>query len=188
MRAIISLLFLMLAGFCAPLYAEPLPYEMVLKDSKVVFYYTLLGQQTRGVFPVSKAEISIDLLDVRNSKLDVTIATKSARAGDALMTLAIRGPELLSTQTHPYARFKSTRILAKSSEVTIDGDLTLKGVTRPVSLNAVFLRHAEAPSDNSELILKVGGAISRRDFGVVGFPELVGDTIILQFTVYLLRK
>jgi len=103
------------------------------------------------------------------------------------VTLAIKGPDLLATGQHPYARFVSTRVVPNGNGARITGDLTLKGVTRPITLDAVFKRRADAPADNSELILEISGEVKRAAFEVVGFPQLVDDTIALRFMVHLIR-
>ena len=188
MRGLTYLILLCVFCFAGPVLAEPVPYELDLKKSEVVFSYALGSQDTKGVFPIASADTVVDLTNVRRSTLDVKVATKFVRAGDPFVTLAIRGPELLATGKHPYARFVSTSVIPSANGAKIVGDLTLKGVTRPVTLDAVFQRRADAPKDNSELILMVSGSVSRSDFGVVGFPDLVGDEIVLRFMVHLLRK
>ncbi len=168
--------------------AGPVPYALDLKASKVAFFYAMGGRETRGVFPVQSAATMVDLQDVRRSSLDVTIATKFVQAGDPLVTMAMRGQELLATGQHPTARFVSTRVVPNGNGARITGDLTLKGVTRPVTLDAVFQRRADAPADNSELILQVAGSVSRKAFGVIGYPKLVEDEIALRFQVHLVRE
>ena len=187
MRGTFFVILLGVFGFAGPVLAEPFPYELDLKKSEVVFSYILGGRDTKGAFPISSADTVIDLKNVRRSTLDVKVATKFVRAGDAIVTMALRGPELLATGKHPYARFVSTDVSPSANGARITGDLTLKGVTKPVTLDAVFQRRADAPSDNSELILMVSGKVSRLEFGIVGFPGLVGDEIGLRFMVHLLR-
>ena len=187
MHRMFSLILLVVFSLARAGYAEPFPYELDLKKSEVGFTYVLGGSDTNGVFPITSAETVIDLKNVRRSTLDVKIATKFVRAGDPFVTMAIRGPELLSTGKHPYARFVSTSVAPSPNGAKITGDLTLKGVTKPVTLDAVFQRRADSPSDNSELILLVSGKVSRAEFGVVGFPDFVGDEIGLRFMVHLQR-
>lgn len=187
MTRAICLCFLMLCGGTS-LWAKPVSYALDITESKVVFFYTMGGQENQGVFPISSATTLVDLQDVRRSSLDVKIATKFTRAGDPFVTLAIKGPDLLATGEYPYARFVSTRVVPNADGARITGDLTLKGVTRPITLDAVFQRRADAPADNSELILKVSGEVKRAAFGVTGFPKLVDDTISLRFLVHLVRE
>ena len=185
LRFVLSLGLLMAA---LPGLAGPVPYDLDLKASKVVFFYAMNGRETRGVFPVERATTLVDLQDVRRSSLDVTVATRFVQAGDPVVTLAIQSADMLATGRHPTAHFVSTRIVPNEKGAQITGDLTLKGVTHPVTLDAVFQRRADAPADNSELILQVKGTVSRKAFGVIGFPELVDDEITLRFQVHLIRE
>ncbi|WP_299356315.1 YceI family protein [uncultured Shimia sp.] len=169
-------------------WAGPVPYSLDIKASKVAFFYSLGGRKIEGSFQVSQAMTMVDLQDVRRSTLDVTIATKSVRAGDALVTIAMRGDDLLATKQYPSAHFVSSRVVPNANGARVTGDLTLKGVTRPVTLDAVFQRRADAPTDNSELILQVTGAVSRKAFDISGYPDLVGDIITLNFQVHLNRE
>lgn len=181
-------LFLCFLFWITAVSAEPVPYALDLKASKVVFFYTMSGREGRGVFPVSSATTYVDLKNVRLSSIDTTVATKFVQAGDPLVSLALRGQDMLATRKHPSARFVSKKVEPYQDGVRVHGDLTLKGTTRPVTLNAVFQRYADAPKDNSELILQVSGTVSRKAFGINGYPEMVGDDITLRFQVHLFRE
>ena len=63
----------------------------------------------------------------------------------------------------------------------------MRGQTRPIVLEAKFMREADAPLDNSKLVLRIEGGVNRSDYGVTGFQKLVGDRINLGFLVYLDR-
>lgn len=171
-----------------PLVADPKPYALDLQSSKVVFFYELAGQSAKGVFPVRSATTLVDLKDVRRSSLDVVISTKGVRVANPLVAVALPGADLLHTARYPEARFVSSRVLARADGVRIEGELTLKGIRRPVSLQAVFQRRADAPEDNSELILRVIGDVRRSDFGIKGYADVVADTIRLDFVVVLERE
>lgn len=93
---------------------------------------------------------------------------------------------MLDAGNHPIVRFRSTRIRlgAKgriSEGARIEGDLTLRGVTRPISLNAVLSRPSgSAPDDLSVLFVDLDGQLSRASFGASGYPDLVADTVELD--------
>lgn len=167
--------------------AKPVAYDLDLKKSKVVFYYEFGGNPQKGLFPVIRAQTMVDLQNARRTTLDVTISTKGVKTSDPFSTIGLHGVTLLNTAAHPTARFKSTKVTSGANGAKVTGDLTLNGTTRAITLDAVFQREALAPTDNSELILQVSGDISRAAFGVLGYPNLVGDTITLRFVVYLTR-
>ncbi len=59
--------------------------------------------------------------------------------------------------------------------------VTIRGVTKPLTLNAVFYRQkGSAPKDLSKLSILLTGSISRAAFGATGYPKLVGDRIDLR--------
>lgn len=181
-------IFVLTMALVAPALAQPVSYALDLRQSRVAFYYVVNGYQKRGFFPVVRAETRVDLQDVRRSTLDVTISTRRVQAADPLGTFGLRTEAMLATGRFPEARFVSTQVVPNERGGWITGDLTLKGVTRPVTLYALFQRPSDAPADNSELILQLSGAVSRNAFGVSGFAGQVEDRIALRFQVHLRRE
>lgn len=167
--------------------AEPYAYMLDVKRSNVAFFYDLGGLATKGHFPISEADVTVDLANVSASEVRVRIATEFARAGGAFATMAMRSPDLLHTGAYPYAEFISHTVSRSATGARILGDLTLRGQTRPIVLEAKFMREADAPLDNSKLVLRIEGGVNRSDYGVTGFQKLVGDRINLGFLVYLDR-
>ncbi len=174
----------MLAGAAL---AAPETYILDRNQSRVGFTYDRGDQQGKGFFPVQSAEVTLDLERVQNSMVDVTLSVKEARAGDLFSTSAMKSAEVLNADRFPIARFKSTQVRREGQGVEIDGQLTLRGTTRPATVQARILRRPDAPKDNSELVLEITGGVNRFDFGATGYPNFVGDQIGLKFFVWLNR-
>ena len=93
----------------------------------------------------------------------------------------MKGPQVLNTDRFPEIRFRSTSITGDLRGARVTGDLTVRGVTRPVTLNAGLYRQSGTEiCDRSRLIVQLTGSISRAAFGADGFPGFVDDEINLN--------
>ena len=164
-------------------FAAPTSYSLQADRSEVGFVYTLSGANSRGSMPVRSANIVIDLQQFSNSSADVTLDVTRARTGLIFATEALKAASVLDARGHPTIRFQSTAVRANnprnlSEGGQIDGLLTIRGVTRPVTLNAAVFRQRGAPAgDLSQLSFRISGAVNRSDFGASGYSDIVADRI-----------
>lgn len=174
-------------------FAAPVNYDLQRDRSEVGFVYTLAGAENRGEMPVVNADISIDFQQFSASSVDVSVDVSSARTGLIFATEALKAKSVLDAGNHPTVRFQSTAIRAKdprnlSAGGEIDGLLTIRGVTRSVTLNAaVFRQQGTAEGDLSQLSFRISGAVSRAAFGATGYSDIVQDTIQLDIAARVIR-
>jgi polyisoprenoid-binding protein YceI len=118
--------------------------------------------------------------------VDVEVHASGARTGLFLATEALKSAEVLDTNRFPLIRFASTSVqLSQSGRLSdgarITGDLTIRGATRPVSLEAQILRPpGTAADDLRRLTESLRGGLSRSAWGITGYPGLVDDRISLD--------
>ncbi|MEO1638175.1 MAG: YceI family protein [Pseudomonadota bacterium] len=166
--------------------AAPVNYALQKDRSDVGFVYTLSGAENRGSMPVRAADIVIDFDNFGASSVDVSVDVAAARTGLIFATEAMKGASVLDARNHPTIRFQSTGVRPSdprnlSAGGQIDGNLTIRGVTRPVTLNAALFRQAgTAEGDLSQLSFRISGQVSRADFGAAGFADIVDDLITLE--------
>ena len=161
--------------------AAPETYRLDTARSTVGFTYTLAGSVGRGTMPVAAAEMTLDLARPAQSRVNVTLDARGAKAGFFLATQAMKGPQGLDTARHPLITFRSTRITGTLRAARVEGMLTAHGTTRPVTLDAgLYGQRNSAPEDLTRLTVLLTGEIDRHAFGVSGFPDLVGPTIGLR--------
>ncbi|MEO0484274.1 MAG: YceI family protein [Pseudomonadota bacterium] len=176
-----ALLFLAL-----PALADPVPYTLDAERSSVAFSFELLGGTTRGTMPVEAAQIALDFDTLSNSRTDVTLDAAGAATGFGPATAAMRGSRVLDTEAFPTITFTATDISGTFSQGRVTGLVTIKGVTRPVTMDAQVLRQAgTAVGDLSRLTVRLTGQVDRHDFGVDGYRDLVGPIITLDITTRL---
>lgn len=166
--------------------AVPTHYTLVPSGSRVGFQFNLNGIAQTGTIPVEQAKITIDPLQLAASRVEVTLNVTKARTGLIFITQVMTGPEVLDATRFPTIRFVSRRVILGaagrlSGGAKIIGDLTLRGVTKPVTLQAAIYRsRGTAANDLSQLDVTLNGRISRAAFGADGFSDLVSDTVALN--------
>jgi polyisoprenoid-binding protein YceI len=100
------------------------------------------------------------------STVDVTIAMGSVESGSTDRDDHLRSPDFFDVDNHPTARFRSTAVTADATRATVTGDLTIKGVTRPVVLDVEYLGQVRDPWDNDRAVFSAGATIDREDWGL----------------------
>lgn len=174
-------------------FAAPVSYALQSDRSEVGFIYTLSGAQNRGTMPVSQASIIIDFETFTASSVDVSVDVRGARTGLIFATEALKAGSVLDARNHPTIRFQSTAIRPNdlrnlSAGGKIDGMLTIRGVTQPVTLDAsLFRQQGTEAGDLSQLSFRISGAVRRSDFGANGYSDLVADTIQLDIAARVVR-
>jgi len=186
MRALSLLLWLLLAA-TAP--AAPVPYALQVEDSVVAFEVDFGPDLIEGRMPVARADIRLDLSRLENSAVSVTLDVTDATTNNPFATQALKSPRVLDARDHPDIRFESTRITRTGpTEARVQGRLTMRGVTHPVTLTATLYRQrGTLPGDLSRLSILLEGAVSRSAFGATGWAERVGDEVRLRILARLRR-
>jgi polyisoprenoid-binding protein YceI len=145
----------------APCMAGAADYA-VQPGSTLGFTSNFQGSSFDGHFNKWTAAISYDAAKLATSKFDVTVDLSGVKTGDNDRDSALPGPDFFDVAKYPQAHFVTTAFHQQGTQVIADGMLTLRGVTKPVSLNVVF-----KPQGNGAT-LDVTGTVKRLDFGVGG--------------------
>lgn len=161
--------------------AAPERYLLDTARSQVTFTYSFQGREQQGTMPVQAAKMVLDLDTLSASRVSVTLNARAARAGFVFATNAMRGKTMLDTDAHPAITFRSTSIRGSLRGAAVTGQLTIRGVTRPVTLKAgLYRQQGTARTDRDNLVVLLTGEISRSAFGASGYPNMVGDRIGLR--------
>lgn len=169
-----------------PVIARPQRYVLDTVGSQVGFRFRLLGVMQAGQMPVRQADITIDPDNLTASRVDVRLDAAAAETGLDYATSALKAPGVLDVAHYPEIRFQSTKVqLAPdgrlSGGASLRGLLSLRGVTRPITLQAgLFRMRGSAPDDFSRLSVVMTGALSRASFGATGYADLVADRVELD--------
>ncbi len=171
-------------------HAAPIPYQLMAAQSSVGFGVDLGNDRLVGSMPVRAADLALDFNDVSRSKVAVSIDAANVRTGVFFATDAVRSADLLDVARHPTITFRSRAIRAGASaaEAVVQGDVTIKGVTAPVTLNTVLTQErSTVGQDNPPLTLNLSGAVNRLDFGLTAFQQFVGPRVTLDIRAQIRR-
>ena len=164
--AIILLLALVLPGTAAAA-----DYTMQPASSTLGFSNTFQGEAFQGHFEQWTAAIRYDPANLAASKFDVTVQLASVKTGDSDRDSALPGEAFFDAAKFPQAHFVTTGFRRSGNQVIADGTLTLRGVSKPVSLQVNFAPRVGGAT------LDVSGAVQRLDFGV-GSGEYADTSVI----------
>jgi polyisoprenoid-binding protein YceI len=154
------------------------------------FSYKHLGYSTQlSRFNKTTGTITLDAA-AGTGTVDVTIDMTSVDTGSELFDGHIQGPDYLHTEQYPTATFKSTAVkFAGDKPVTIDGQLTVKGVTKPVTLTVTSYQRMPHPMVKKDAIgADATTVIKRSDFGAGKNAPYVGDEVTLTIALEAIRQ
>jgi polyisoprenoid-binding protein YceI len=172
-----------------PALARPVIYLMDPAASTVGFETDFGPDKITGDMPVDSATLRLDFDSVANSQIDVRLGAAAASASFPFAAQALKGPKVLDTATHPDIHFESTKINTTADGASVAGNLTIRGVTKPVTLAAVIWRQKGTEAgDLSRLTLRLTGRVNRSDYGATGWADMVGDEVRIIITARISRK
>jgi polyisoprenoid-binding protein YceI len=135
--------------------------------------------KVRGQF--KEAEATLDLAEnVADSKVNATIKTASFDSGDVNRDGHVRGEDFFDVEKFPEISFVSNAIVPKGDAYELQGDLTIKGVTRPVALETELHGVAVDPFGNTRAGLTAETTISRKDFGLTWNAVLEAGGVLVS--------
>ena len=169
-----------------PAQAAPRRYVLDTAGSEVGFQFIMSGLPTRGSIPILRADILLDTNRLEAATVDVELDAQGAYTPAPFALDALRSPLVLGVDEFPRIRFKSRRVqLGPDGRISggakITGDLTLRDITRPITLDAALYRAPGSAVDDLErLSAQLTGSLSRAAFGATGYAQLVADTVTLD--------
>jgi polyisoprenoid-binding protein YceI len=148
--------------------------------TQVEFAAKHLGMMTvRGHFAEVRATGNIYPDKPEASSLEVTIQAASIRSHNETRDNDLRSSNFLEVDKYPTITFKSTKIEpAGQDRYTMTGDLTIKGNTRPVTLNVVKYGEFNDPMMGHRIGYSAEGRINRKDFGLTFNMMLDGKWVV----------
>lgn len=155
----------------------------------------MMFSTVRGTFTKFDGTIVVDYDNPANSKVDVTIDASSVDTRDEKRNAHLHSSDFFEVEKYPNLTFKSTRIDFKSDEdFTVYGDLTIRGVTQPVAIEAELTGHGTNPWGADVAGFEGKTKINRKDFGLnwntalEAGGVLVGDEIKITMELEVVKQ
>ena len=191
MRHLLTRILVCLALFSVPPAAGAVPMAYDLEtDSSVVGFAWMLGPDTvKGTMPVKRADMVIDFDSAANTRVAVALDVTGAVAGFPFATQGMKSRKVLWADRYPEITFESTAIRPDADGAEVDGLLTVRGITKPVTFRAQLYRQkGTVPGDRDRMAIVVTGSLSRAAFGADGWAGMAGDTVDLTILARIRRK
>lgn len=178
------------AAVVAPAFAAPVSYGVEANHTFPRFSYTHLGfttQQSR--FDKTTGTVVYDK-EGRTGSVDITIETSSVSTGSTLFNQHIQAEDFLDTAKYPTVTFKSTKVNFDGDKpVSIEGDLTMKGITKRVTLTITRFLAAPHPIQKKDTIgADAFTIVKRTDFNMGKYAPAVSDEVRIDIAIEALKQ
>ncbi len=166
------------------------PYAFDVLHSQIIFFVDHLGfSKSAGHFRRFDGSLYFEPGQWDDARVEVNIEVASIDMGDATWNEHMLADNFFKVSEHPQMQFKSTGMqVVDANRATLQGELTLLGETRPVSLDVQFNKAGVHPFNGKEVVgFSASGSLKRSDFGMEAYLPAVGDEIELRIEVEATR-
>ena len=154
------------------------------------FSYSHFGYSTQlSRFNKTTGKIVLDK-EAKTGSVDVVIDMKSVDTGYTVFNGHIQGEDFLDTEKYPTATFKSTSVKFDGDKpVAVEGNLTIKGVSKAVTLNVSSFQLMPHPMLKKDAIgANASTKISRTEFNAGKYAPYVGDEVTIDIAVEAVKE
>ena len=171
-------------------FAAPQTYQIDSNHTFPSFSYTHMGLSTQQLRLDNTTGTVVYDKEAKTAEIDVTLDMAAVNTGSADFNKHINAADLFDTEKFPTATFKSTKVTFEGdAPKTIEGDLTIKGITKPVVLEVTHFLNAENGMFKKDAIgANAIGTILRSDYGVDLFAPAVSDEVSLSISLEALAQ
>jgi polyisoprenoid-binding protein YceI len=160
--------------------------------SQVDFGVRHLVGRVRGNFDRWYAVLETKDGDWKLGTVNVSVQTASLNTGNAYRDADLRSDRFFAVGRYPEMTFKGTGFAVADSTVDVNGILTIKGHSKPVTLSGRYRGIAKGSDGHERIAFQATGAVDRRDFGIswnetVAGTELIGNNVELTIGIEAVR-
>lgn len=164
----VALLFLPAGAAAQAPASGPAPTWTIDRNhSELSFSIRHLISRVRGQFNTWTGSITGDLDSWETATVQVDIDAATIDTNNGNRDSDLRGAEFFDAANHPTITFRSTRIERNGERLRLHGDLTIRGVSRPVVLEGSFAGSTVDQRGRTRAGFEVSGTINRSDYGIV---------------------
>jgi polyisoprenoid-binding protein YceI len=130
----------------------------------------------------------LDEVDPSKSSVQIEVKTGSVETFEAKRDQHLRSPDFFSAKQFPTATFKSNRVEKTGTGYRVSGDFTLRGVTKPLTIDVVAVGSGKDGSGNNRRGFETSFAIKRFDHGISYMPDGLSDEVTLIVALSAVQK
>lgn len=181
----LSAALVLAAVISAPAFASPETYTVDTTHTFPRFSYSHFGFSTQlSKFNKTSGKVVFDSV-AKTATVDIEIDTKTVDTGYPTFDGHIQGEDFLDTTKYPTAHFKSTKVVFDGEKpASIEGNLTIKGVTKPVTLTVSSFKAMPHPMLKKNAIgANAWTVIKRSEFNAGKYAPNVGDEVRIDIAI-----
>lgn len=178
------------AAAAAPALAAPETFVLDGSHTFPRFSYSHFGYSTQlSSFSKTTGKVVFDKA-AKTGAVDIVIDTKSVNTGFDTFNEHIQGEDFLDTAKFPTATFKSTKVVFEGDKpAKVEGQLTIKGVTKPVTLTVTSFQAMPHPMMKKDAIgANAYTVIKRSEFNAGKFAPYVGDEVRIDVALEAIKE
>jgi polyisoprenoid-binding protein YceI len=175
--------------------ADPVTYQIDPTHSQVGFNVRHFFSRVPGRFNDFEGAVTYDDKDVAKSSVEITIKTASVYTNNDRRDNHLRSNDFFAADSFPTITFKSTKVTpAGENKFKVDGNLTIRGITKPVTLDATFLGAGNVGMGGLRAGWEATTTVNRKDFNVSWNRVLdqggtmLGDEVAIQLGVEGMKR
>jgi len=182
MRYLMTLTAMLALGAASAVAAAAETYHLEKTHVDLLFSISHAGfTEKHGSFRDLDATLEYDAGKPENSKVTVTVNTDSLDTAFPARDKDVKGEKFLDVAKYPQMTFVSTKLTREADQtLRIDGELTLHGVTKPLTLHAKLNKAAPNPFDKRPTLgFSATGSLKRSDYGIATYIPVIGDVVTI---------
>ncbi len=162
--------------------------------SEIRFRIRHFMSRVSGSFTDWEGEISGDPADWSGGAVNVVIRTASITTGNERRDNDLRSPNFFDASTWPEVRFQSRSVKLQGEAIAVEGDLTIRDVTRPVTLTGSYLGLSPGREGRDRVGFEVSTTINRLEYGVKwnraaeGGGLMLGDDVTIEIAIEAVKQ
>ncbi len=147
--------------------------------TEIGFTVRHLMSKVRGKFETFEGTVTTGD-DISDSRVDVSVDLSSINTGTAARDDDLRSANFFEVDTYPTMTFASTAVVEKEpGQLVVQGDLTIKGVTKPLELAVEILGEGGDPWGGTRIGVEATAQLSRKEFGIDFNIPVQGDKVMI---------
>ena len=185
MRVFRCLLIAGLLGAAAAAQANPVTYKLDPNHTMVLFSWNHFGYSNPTAdLGLGEGTLVFDEQDPAKSSVDVTLPMSRLDTHVKDLDEHLKQADFFDAAKYPVVTFKSTRVVpVDATHFKVDGNLTVHGVTKPVTLDATLNKVGPNPMGKTQSIgFDATATLKRSDFGVGAYVPMVSDEVKIRIT------
>ena len=173
---------------------SPTVWKIDITHSELLFRVRHLVSRVTGTFTDWEGTIVADSGQWDRGQVQVAVRTRSISTNNERRDNHLRSSDFFFADSIPEMTFRSTAVRVQGNAIELDGDLSIRGVTRPVTLAGEYLGFTAGQEGRHRIGFAVSTSVNRLDYGLAwnraaeGGGLVLGDEVTIEVTIAAVRQ